>query len=206
MLRTIGESDSKHAQIIKKSIESGEMVSDNVISAMLKSALNSKKCKNGFILDGYPRTLEQANNLSEILSSTGIELDGVAELRVPTEELLKRAAKRQICPNCGSSFHAAYNPPVIMGICDDCQTQLSQRKDDASSTVKKRLKLYENTYQKIINFYSKQGMAFHVTATPEGKYMEKIDEWLAKKQTPLSDPLKKQKIALKRTNAVSPRK
>ena len=157
-----GSESGKKAKIY---MDRGELVPDEVINEMIEDRLN--ECKKGFILDGYPRNLKQADYLENILYKNNKRLDLVIYLNVPEDELILRLSGRLICKNCGHSYHKAFNPPEIEGVCDRCGGMLYTRDDDNEETVKKRLKVYYNLTKPLLNYYEKKGILKEVNG--EGK-------------------------------------
>ncbi len=134
----------------KKVINTGNLVPDDIVLLLLKERLSQRDCENGFILDGYPRNLHQAQDLSEISN-----IDLVINIDLDYGLILERITGRRTCKNCGAIFHIQYSPPKEDGICDKCSGILYQRSDDTEETVKKRLKTYENETKPLIAHYQK---------------------------------------------------
>lgn len=135
-------------------MNAGGLVSDEIVSAMLAERIKADDCKNGYILDGYPRNVSQAEGLDAI---TG-PLDKVVCIDVDDNIIVDRMTGRRGCPKCGSMYHVKYNPPKQDGICDACGEALIQRKDDNEETVKNRLKVYHETTAPVINYYDEKGL------------------------------------------------
>ena len=144
-------------------IEKGALVPDEVVIGIIKDRLDEDDCKGGFILDGFPRTIPQA----EALDKMGVKIDVVLELHVPDEEIVTRMSGRRVCPVCGATFHTKYNPPKTEGICDKCGKELSIRKDDEASVVKSRLEVYHNETEPLKDYYGKQGLVKTVVGQEE---------------------------------------
>lgn len=138
----------------KSYIDKGELVPDDVIIKIVKERLAQPDCAAGFILDGMPRTIPQA----EALIANGIELDTVLSLEVSDEEIVQRMAGRRACPHCGASYHVKLNPPKTSGVCDACGTELIIREDDAPETVRDRLHIYHERTEPLKGFYEKLGL------------------------------------------------
>ena len=138
----------------KSFIDKGELVPDSVIIGIVKERLAKPDCAQGFILDGMPRTIPQA----EALIENGIELDAVVSLEVEDEDIIRRMGGRRVCPKCGATFHIENNPPKSAGICDLCGAELIVRKDDAPETVKSRLVTYHEQTEPLKGFYEKLGL------------------------------------------------
>lgn len=135
-------------------MEAGGLVSDDIVSAMLAERIKADDCKNGYILDGYPRNVSQAEGLNDIVGS----LDKVICYEVDDNIIVDRMVGRRSCPNCGKMYHTKYNPPKVEGKCDDCNEALIQRKDDNEETVVNRLKVYHETTAPVIDYYDKKGI------------------------------------------------
>ena len=137
----------------KKFIEAGELVPDDVVIGIIKERLAKSDCQNGFILDGFPRTVPQA----EALDKMGIELDYVISIEVPDESIVERMSGRRVCAKCGASYHVVYNPSADGKRCDKCGEELSVRKDDAPEVVLSRLEVYHSTTEPLKDYYSATG-------------------------------------------------
>ncbi|MHA1973529.1 MAG: adenylate kinase [Candidatus Hodarchaeales archaeon] len=137
----------------KKYMEDGKLVPDDLVLSLLQERITNDDCKKGFILDGYPRNLAQANQLEKI---TDVNL--VINIDVDYNILVERITGRRTCKNCGAIYHIKYNPPKKENICDKCSGTLYQREDDTEETVKKRLDTYENQTKPLIEFYTEKGI------------------------------------------------
>lgn len=137
----------------KKYMDNGQLVPDAVTVGIVKERLAQDDCKKGFILDGFPRTTSQAVSLDAILRDLGIKLDGVINIAVPDEELIKRTSGRQICRGCGATYHTVFKPAKVELVCDKCGGELYQRDDDKPGTVKKRLDVYAAQTKPLIDYY-----------------------------------------------------
>ncbi len=142
----------------KSFIEEGKLVPDEVVIGIIKERLVEDDCKAGFILDGFPRTIPQA----EALDNMGIEIDKVIDIEVPDEVIVTRMSGRRVCEKCGRPYHTESLKPKVEGICDDCAGALIQRKDDHPDTVKARLEIYHNETEPLKGYYEKQGKLFVV--------------------------------------------
>ena len=162
---------------VSEIMNAGGLVSDDIVSAMLAERIKADDCKKGYILDGYPRNVSQAEGLSAI---TG-ELDKVICFNVDDEIIVDRMTGRRGCPKCGQMFHIKYNPPKQEGICDACGEALIQRKDDNEETVKNRLRVYHETTAPVIEFYKKKGILAEVDGVGD------IEDIFAKAVAALSD-------------------
>ena len=137
----------------KSYMESGALVPDEVVIGIIKERIVKDDCKDGFILDGFPRTIPQA----EALDKMGIVIDKVIDIEVPDEKIINRMSGRRVCEKCGASYHLEYKKPKVEGICDACSGTLIQRKDDHPDTVKLRLDVYHSETKPIKDYYEKQG-------------------------------------------------
>ncbi len=137
----------------KKFIEAGELVPDDVVIGIIKERLAKSDCQNGFILDGFPRTVPQA----EALDKMGVELDLVISIEVPDEAIVERMSGRRVCAKCGASYHTVYNPSGDGVHCDKCGEELSVRRDDAPEVVLSRLEVYHSTTEPLKDYYSQKG-------------------------------------------------
>ena len=137
----------------KSYMDKGALVPDSVVIGIIKEYLSSDNCKNGFILDGFPRSIPQA----EALDAMGVTIDAVLDIEVKDEKIVERMSGRRVCPVCGATHHVVYNPPKKEGICDKCSAELIIRKDDAPETVLSRLETYHNITEPLKDFYSKKG-------------------------------------------------
>lgn len=149
----------------KEYIESGKLVPDEVVIGIIKDRLAEEDCKNGFILDGFPRTIPQAEALDEM----GIVIDKVIDIEVADEKIAARMSGRRVCKTCGNSYHLEYKKPANDGVCDACSGELVQRKDDAPETVLERLKIYHDETEPLKEYYEKQGKLFIVEGQEEVK-------------------------------------
>ena len=137
----------------KKYMDNGQLVPDAVTVGIVKARLAKDDCNRGCILDGFPRTTSQAVSLDAILRDLGIKLDGVINIAVPDEELIKRTTGRQICRSCGATYHVTFKPSKVKNVCDKCGGELYQRDDDKVETVKKRLSVYAAQTKPLIDYY-----------------------------------------------------
>ena len=137
----------------KDYIEKGLLVPDDVVIGIIQDRLREDDCKNGFILDGFPRTVPQA----EALDRMGVKIDLVIDIEVPDEKIATRMSGRRVCATCGASYHTLYKQPKTEGVCDNCGGALSQRKDDEAQTVLERLRVYHEQTEPLIAFYRAKG-------------------------------------------------
>lgn len=137
----------------KSFMDAGQLVPDEVVIGIIKERLAKDDCQNGFILDGFPRTIPQA----EALDKMGIVIDKVIDIEVADEAIMKRMSGRRVCEKCGASYHIEYKLPAKEGVCDSCAGALVQRKDDHPDTVRARLEVYHNETEPLKGYYEKQG-------------------------------------------------
>lgn len=143
----------------KKYMDAGDLVPDDVTNNIVKERLQEDDVKNGFLLDGYPRTLNQSEALKANLEDLGRSLDAVIYLKVPTDVLMERLTGRYICSNCGATYHKIFNPTKVEGVCDRCGgTEFYQRDDDKPETVKKRIDVNEEQTAKLVEFYQAENV------------------------------------------------
>lgn len=149
----------------KKYMDKGQLVPDAVTIGIVRERLSKDDCKNGFILDGFPRTTAQAVSLDAILKDLDIRLDGVINISVPNEELIRRTTGRLICRACGATYHTVSKPPKQAGVCDKCGGELYQRDDDKEETVTKRLEVYAAQTKPLIDYYKNTNVYVEVDGT-----------------------------------------
>ena len=154
MLRAAMKHDTPLGRKVKEYMDTGKLVSDEIVIELLSERLQEPDCANGFILDGVPRTLVQA----ESLERAGIRFDAAVAIESSDETIIARIGGRRVCESCGASYHIVNIPPQREGICDKCGGQLVQRKDDAPETVKNRLQVYHTTTEPLKGFYETHGI------------------------------------------------
>lgn len=141
----------------KEFMDQGALVPDEVTIGIVKERLVKDDCKDGFLLDGFPRTIAQAESLEELLNDLGRSIDKVLHIEVPEEKLVERLSGRWVCPNCGTAYHVEFNPPKEEGKCDKDGSTLFQRDDDKPETVKNRLAVNLEQTEPLLNFYKEKG-------------------------------------------------
>ncbi|MER6028737.1 adenylate kinase [Streptomyces sp. NPDC001851] len=152
-------------KLAKSYMDAGNLVPDEVTIAMAKDRMEQPDAEGGFLLDGFPRNVSQAEALDELLRTEGITLDAVLDLEVPEDEVVKRIAGRRICRNDSSHvFHVTYSKPKKEGVCDVCGGELYQRDDDSEDTVRKRLEVYHTQTEPIIDYYKAQGLVVTISS------------------------------------------
>ena len=159
----------------------GKLVPDDLINAMVEDRIQQPDCANGYLLDGFPRTLVQAEVFDKIAEKIGKEVDAVIDLQVKFEILEERITGRRICPKCGAIYHIHNHLSKVEGVCDVCGSELQQRKDDTVEQLKVRMEAYESSTKPVIDYYDQKGVVTHIDAAqkPE-KVFEDIKKALEK--------------------------
>lgn len=158
MFRAAVKEGTELGKQAKACMDAGQLVPDSVTIGIVKERLAKPDCKKGFILDGFPRTIEQANALDATLSELKIKLDRVVNISVPAEDLISRATGRRICRSCGATYHVVYKPTAKEGVCDKCSGETYQRDDDSEATMTKRLTVYSSQTKPLIQYYQDNGL------------------------------------------------
>lgn len=167
LLREAIKNETEYGKIAKSYIEKGQLAPADIVASIIKERLQKDDCKQGFILDGYPRSLEQAIKLDEIMKEInhGIEADFKAIcFDIPDDMLLERIVNRRSCPKCGRIYNIKFLPPKVEGICDFDGEKLTQRKDDTEEVAKTRFETYYKETEPLIDFYTKRGVLIHLDA------------------------------------------
>jgi adenylate kinase len=151
----------------KRYMDNGQLVPDQVTIDIVKDRLSKNDCKEGFLLDGFPRTVKQAEALDEFLNENHNKIDAALLIDVEEKFILERMTGRRVCPSCGASYHIRFNPPKVEGKCDACDSDLIQRKDDTEATVKERLDVYNQQTQPLVDYYKNQNALLKVEGTKE---------------------------------------
>lgn len=159
IIRGVIASGSDEGKALKELIDKGQLISDEQVVAMVKNRLSEDDCKNGFILDGFPRTVAQA----EALEKMNVEIDNVLAITLSDEEILKRLSGRRECKKCRATYHVTDNPPEVPGICSRCGSELITRDDDKPETIKNRLEVYHETTELLEDYYAKKGLLREVS-------------------------------------------
>ncbi|MFO7982819.1 MAG: adenylate kinase [Desulfuromonadales bacterium] len=146
----------------KEYMDAGNLVPDAVVVGIVKERLQQDDCSDGFILDGFPRTVAQADALEESLRDSGRRIDAVISLDVDIEALVGRLTGRRTCKNCGAGYHVTFDPPKTDLICDKCGGELVQREDDQEATIRERLEVYQRQTAPLVEYYSQKGILFRV--------------------------------------------
>ena len=142
----------------KSYMDKGQLVPDEFTIGLVRERLSNKDCENGFLLDGFPRNVSQAEELDKILKDLNVKLDAVLDVNVEPQILIRRIVGRRICKNCGATFHIEFNKPKKDGICDNCGSPLVQRNDDTEATAGSRLQVYDESTAPVLAYYKKQGL------------------------------------------------
>jgi len=167
MFREILKRSDDLANRIRKYVESGELVPDELVVEMVRDRICRPDCERGFILDGFPRTVAQAEALDRMLESAGKELNAVLYLRVSEEAVVRRLSRRRVCESCGAIYHLDYNPPKRPGVCDRCGGRLIQRDDDQEEVIRERLRVYHEQTEPLINYYGERGLLVEIDGCKE---------------------------------------
>lgn len=181
MFRAAIKEGTEMGKKAKEYMDQGQLVPDEVVVGMVRDRLSQPDCAQGFLLDGFPRTVAQADALSNTLEQMGIKLDGVINIEVPRERLMARLTGRRVCKGCGASYHVMFNLPKTDGVCDSCGGELYQRSDDNEETVSNRLDVYEAQTQPLIDYYQERGLLIGVNGDQNiDKVLEEILSGLKK--------------------------
>lgn len=146
-------------------MQQGGLVSDEIVLGIVAERLAQSDCSSGFVLDGFPRTIPQADALEDILREAGRRIDHVISLEVDAEEIVRRLAGRRSCPSCGKGYHLVYDPPATPGLCNACGHALVQREDDKEDTIRKRLAVYEEQTSPLKEYYRVKGLLRSIPGT-----------------------------------------
>lgn len=167
MFREILKRSDDLANRIRKYVESGELVPDELVVEMVRDRICRPDCERGFILDGFPRTVAQAEALDRMLESAGKELNAALYLRVSEEAVVRRLSRRRVCESCGAIYHLDYNPPKRPRVCDRCGGRLIQRDDDREEVIRERLRVYHEQTEPLINYYGEKGLLVEIDGCKE---------------------------------------
>ena len=179
MFRAAVKAGTELGKKAKACMESGKLVPDEVTIGIVRERLSQDDCKGGFILDGFPRNVEQAKALEKILDELNLKLTKVLNIHVPAADLIERAVGRRVCKNCGATYHVKFNAPKIENVCDNCGENLYQRADDNEETMKNRLSVYEESTRPLIDYYKKFGLYVEIDGRqPIEKVTEELENVL----------------------------
>ena len=163
MFRSAIKNGTEMGKLAQSYMEKGELVPDSVTVGIVKERLSQADCsEKGFLLDGFPRNLDQAHSLDVILTELGYALDGVIDVSVENQILINRIIGRRICKKCGATFHVEFNKPQVEGVCDVCGGELYTRKDDTLETAENRLSVYSSQTQPLLDFYAERGLLVNI--------------------------------------------
>lgn len=171
MLRDAVAKGTELGKKAKEFMEQGKLVPDEIVVSIVKERLKQRDCKNGFILDGFPRTIAQAEALDKIMEEMGKKIDAVININVPEEEIVKRIVNRRTCRKCGAIYHLIYDPPKKDEICDKCGGELYQRDDDREEVIRERFAVYRKKTEPLIEYYRKKGILNDVDGS---KHIEEV--------------------------------
>ena len=181
MLRDNVRNNTELGNLAKSYMDAGNLVPDDVIIAMVEKRLQEDDCQKGYLLDGFPRTLVQAEAFEKIENKIGKPVECVIALEVGFDTLVERITGRRICPKCGAIYHIHNKPSKIEGICDVCGSELTQRKDDTVEQLTVRMDGYEKSTKPVIDFYDKRGIVSYIDASQEtAAVFKKVKEALSK--------------------------
>ncbi len=164
MFRAAIKNQTKLGVTAKGYMDQGLLVPDEVTIGIVRERLSEPDCQKGFLLDGFPRTIAQAEALDQILKDNGVQLDAVLDVNVPADILIRRMVGRRVCKSCGATYHIEFNAPKQEGICDVCGTKLIQRADDNEATAQNRLAVYDQQTAPLLEYYNKK----HLLKTVNG--------------------------------------
>ncbi len=154
ILRSAVKEGTALGQKARQYMDLGQLVPDELVVEIVKSRLQESDCEKGALLDGFPRTVEQASFLEKVLPETGKKVDCVLLIEVKENELIERLTGRRVCSECGTNYHLSHKPPKVRNVCDECGGDLYQRDDDSLETVKERLEVYKSQTEPLIDFYN----------------------------------------------------
>ncbi len=181
MLRLAVKNGSPMGKEAKKFMDEGLLVPDKVVIGIVEERLQGSDCQDGFILDGFPRTIPQADALEEVLKKIGRPLQGVISFEVDDVILIERLSGRRICKECGCGYHVSFDPPRVEGKCDKCGGELFQRDDDKRETIKERLEVYRRQTASLLSYYKEKGLLFSVDGTNDiGKVRNDVQNVILK--------------------------
>ena len=157
ILRKAAQDDTELGRQAKILMDAGKLVRDDTVIGVIRGRIAQEDCRNGFVLDGFPRTIVQAEKLLDTLEDMDLSIDAVVDFVVDSQALTNRLTGRRTCSDCGAMYHETSRPPKVRGVCDACGASLYQREDDKEETIKKRLEIYQSETAQLKEFYQKQG-------------------------------------------------
>lgn len=158
----------------KEYLDSGKLVPDEIVIGILAERIEKPDCRAGFVLDGFPRTIPQADALEELLEAGNQPLDAVIYYTAPESVVVERLSGRRMCKQCGANYHIKFNPPAQEGVCDKCGGELYQRSDDNPQTIKERLQVYLDSTAGLVKFYKEKGLLVEISAEAAPDEVEKL--------------------------------
>ena len=167
MFRAAVKEGTELGKKAKACMDAGQLVPDEITIGIVRERLQKPDCTKGFILDGFPRTVEQADALDGILKSLSIHLTRAVDISVPSSSLIERAVGRRVCKKCGAAYHIRFNPSKKDGVCDECGGETYQRADDSEETMKSRLSVYDAQTKPLIRYYQKAGLYSEIDGRQE---------------------------------------
>jgi adenylate kinase len=173
LLRAVVREDSDLGREAASYMDRGQLVPDELVLKLIAERLKNKDARKGFILDGFPRNVSQAEALGKGLDRVGLKLDKAVAVIVPDEEIVKRISGRRTCAKCNAMYHVAFEPPAKPGVCDKCGGELYQREDDAEETVRERLKVFAEATRPLLDYYGRQGVLAQVDGVGPTDEVEK---------------------------------
>ncbi len=176
ILRAAVKAGTELGKKAEAAMTAGELVSDDLIMGIMGERLLEDDCKAGFLLDGFPRTIPQAEALKVLLEKLGIELDGAVNLNVPRDVILDRLTTRRTCVDCGAIYNVKSNPPKAEGVCDACGGAVVQRDDETEEAISKRLDVFNEQTAPLVGFYEGEGMLIDINATSSDAVVDAIKE------------------------------
>ena len=176
ILRAAVKAGTELGKKAEAAMTAGELVSDDLIMGIMGERLLEDDCKAGFLLDGFPRTIPQAEALKVLLEKLGIELDAAVNLNVPRDVILDRLTTRRTCTECGAIYNVKSNPPKQEGVCDACGGPVVQRDDETEEAISKRLDVFNEQTAPLVGFYEGEGMLLDINATSSDAVVEAIKE------------------------------
>lgn len=165
MLRAALKAGTQLGKEAKTYMDAGKLVPDSVVVGLIEERIKDADCANGFMLDGFPRTVAQADSLKSVMDKAGLKIDHVVSIEVANEELVERLTGRRTCRSCGSGYHVQFDPSKVEGVCDKCSGELYQRDDDKEETIRNRLKVYADQTEPLIAYYKAAGVLRPIAGT-----------------------------------------
>jgi adenylate kinase len=173
LLRAVVREDSELGREAASYMDRGQLVPDEFVLKLIAERFRKKDARSGFILDGFPRNVRQAEALGTGLEHAGLKLDKVVAVTLPDEEVVKRISGRRTCRNCAAMYHVVFEPPAEPGVCDKCGGELYQREDDGEDTVRERIKVYDETTRPLLDYYGRLGLLAQVDGVGRPDEVEK---------------------------------